>query len=117
MAGQAAADRGMKGGTSTADVVVIGLGAVGSATLHRLALAGVRAIGIDRFNPPHDRGSTHGETRITRLAVAEGPEYVPLVRRSHAIWRELEAEIGRDAVRADRPADDCRRRRCPQPRP
>ena len=73
---------------------MIGLGAVGSATLYRLALQGVSAIGIDRFDPPHDRGSTHGETRITRLSIAEGPAYVPLARRSHAIWRELEAESG-----------------------
>jgi sarcosine oxidase len=77
-----------------ADVVVIGLGAVGSATLYRLALAGVRAIGIDRFHPPHDRGSSHGESRITRLAVGEGETYAPLVRRSHAIWRELEEQTG-----------------------
>jgi sarcosine oxidase len=94
MAEPEAAGRSTASGAATADVVVIGLGAVGSATLHRLALAGVRAIGIDRFKPPHDHGSTHGESRITRLAVAEGPEYVPLVRRSHAIWRELEAETG-----------------------
>lgn len=80
--------------TDTADVVVVGLGAVGSATLHRLAMRGVRAIGLDRFDPPHHHGSTHGETRVTRLAVAEGDAYVPLVRRSHAIWRELEAETG-----------------------
>lgn len=80
--------------TQTTDVVVIGLGAVGSATLHRLALQGVKAIGIDRFEPPHDRGSTHGETRITRLSIAEGPAYVPLARRSQDIWRELEAETG-----------------------
>ena len=80
--------------TQTADVVVIGLGAVGSATLHRLALQGVKVVGIDRFDPPHDRGSTHGETRITRLSIAEGPAYVPLARRSHEIWRELEAESG-----------------------
>ena len=78
----------------TADVVVVGLGAVGAATLHRLALRGVRAVGIDRYHPPHHFGSTHGETRVTRLAVAEGDEYVPLVRRSHEIWRELEAETG-----------------------
>lgn len=82
------------GSVATADVVVVGLGAVGSATLHRLALQGVKAIGIDRFHPPHDRGSTHGETRITRVAIAEGAAYVPLARRSHAIWRELEAESG-----------------------
>ena len=78
----------------TADVVVIGLGAMGSAALHRLALAGVRAVGIDRFHPPHDRGSSHGESRITRLAVGEGAIYAPLVRRSHEIWRELEAQTG-----------------------
>ncbi len=80
--------------SATADVVVVGLGAVGSATLHRLALRGASVIGIDRFDPPHDRGSTHGETRITRLAIAEGAAYVPLVRRSHALWRELEAQTG-----------------------
>ncbi len=78
----------------TADVVVVGLGAVGSAVLHSLARQGVRAVGIDRFHPPHDRGSSHGESRITRLAVGEGAAYAPLVRRSHAIWRELEAESG-----------------------
>ena len=82
--------------TTTTDVVVIGLGAVGSATLHRLALQGVACIGIDRFHPPHDRGSTHGETRLTRLSIAEGAAYVPLARRSHAIWRELEAETGEE---------------------
>jgi sarcosine oxidase len=80
--------------TDTADIVVVGLGAMGSATLHRLARRGAHVIGIDRFDPPHTLGSTHGETRITRLAVAEGPEYVPLVQRSNAIWRELEAETG-----------------------
>jgi sarcosine oxidase len=78
----------------TADIVVVGLGAMGAATLHRLARRGARVVGIDRFDPPHTNGSTHGETRITRLAVAEGPEYVPLVRRSHALWREMEAETG-----------------------
>ena len=80
--------------TVLADVVVIGLGAVGSATLRSLAKHGVRAIGIDRFYPPHDRGSTHGESRITRLGVGEGHAYASLVRRSHEIWRELEEEIG-----------------------
>ncbi len=78
----------------TADVVVVGLGAVGCATLHRLALQGVRAVGIDRFNPPHHHGSTHGGSRLTRLSAAEGDVYVPLVRRSHEIWRELEQETG-----------------------
>ncbi|MGF6724647.1 sarcosine oxidase [Paraburkholderia sp. GAS41] len=73
------------------DVVVVGLGAMGAATLFQLAKAGVKAVGIDRFAPPHDQGSSHGDTRITRLAVGEGAAYVPLVHRSHQIWRELEA--------------------------
>lgn len=77
------------------DVLVIGLGAVGSATVYQLARRGVRVTGIDRFTPPHDRGSSHGATRITRLAVGEGDDYVPLVQRSHAIWRELESESGK----------------------
>ena len=76
------------------DVVVVGLGAVGSATTYQLAKAGVSVVGIDRFSPPHAQGSSHGETRITRLAVGEGAEYVPLVRRSHELWREIEAGTG-----------------------
>ncbi len=76
------------------DVVVIGLGAMGSAALYQLAKRGVKAVGIDRFSPPHDRGSTHGETRITRQAIGEGEVYVPLALRSHEIWKELEAETG-----------------------
>src|SRR5262245_43651882 len=67
---------------------------MGSATLYQLARRGARVIGIDRFAPPHDQGSSHGESRITRQAVAEGDEYVPFVLRSHEIWRELEAETG-----------------------
>ena len=76
------------------DVVVIGLGAMGAATLYQLARLGVKAVGIDRYLSPHDQGSSHGDTRITRLAVGEGEAYVPLVRNSHRIWRELEAETG-----------------------
>ena len=77
-----------------ADVVVVGLGVAGSAVLRHLARRGASAIGIDRLRPPHDRGSSHGASRITRLAIGEGHEYVPLVQRSHALWRELEAETG-----------------------
>ena len=76
------------------DVAVIGLGAMGAAALYQLARRGVKAVGIDRFSPPHPVGSTHGETRITRQAVGEGEVYVPLVLRSNAIWEELEAETG-----------------------
>jgi monomeric sarcosine oxidase len=75
-------------------VAVIGLGAMGAATLYQLAKHGVRAIGFDRFVPPHHHGSSHGETRITRQAIGEGADYVPLVLRSHAIWDELEATTG-----------------------
>lgn len=78
----------------SADVVVIGLGAMGSAALRQLARRGIDVLGIDRFAPPHPMGSTHGETRITREAIGEGEAYVPLARRSHEIWRELEAETG-----------------------
>jgi sarcosine oxidase len=76
------------------DVIVVGLGAMGSATTLRLARKGLSVVGLDRFSPPHTRGSTHGETRITRLAIGEGSEYVPLVVRSHELWREIEHETG-----------------------
>lgn len=75
------------------DVVVVGLGAMGAATLYQLAKRGVKVAGIDRFAPPHDQGSSHGDTRITRQAVGEGAAYVPLAIRSQQIWRELEAEL------------------------
>lgn len=80
------------------DAIVVGLGAVGAATLYQLARRGARVLGIDRFAPPHDHGSSHGESRITRLAIGEGDAYVPLVKRSHAIWRELEARTGRSIL-------------------
>jgi len=79
----------------SADVIVIGLGAMGSAALYQLAKRGINATGIDRFTPPHERGSSHGESRITRQAIGEGEEYVPFALRSHEIWRELEADTGR----------------------
>ena len=82
----------------TADVIVVGLGAAGAAALYQLARRGVKAVGIDRFAPPHDQGSSHGETRITRIGVGEGAPYPPLARRSHKIWRELEAETGTDLL-------------------
>ena len=82
----------------SADVTVIGLGAMGSAALYQLARRGVSVTGIDRFTPPHDRGSSHGESRITRQAIGEGEEYVPLALRSHDIWRELEADTGRSLL-------------------
>jgi sarcosine oxidase len=74
------------------DVIVVGMGAMGSAVSWQMARRGLAVIALDQYSPPHDRGSTHGESRITRLAVGEGDEYVPLVRRSHELWREIEAE-------------------------
>ena len=81
-----------------ADVLVVGLGAVGSAALYQSAKLGARAIGIDRFDPPHDQGSSHGDTRITREAIGEGREFVPLVMRSNQIWQELEAATSRSLL-------------------
>jgi sarcosine oxidase len=78
----------------TADVAVVGLGAFGSAVAYQLARRGASVIGLDRFAPPHSMGSSHGETRITRLAVGEGDAYAPLVRRSHELWHELERQTG-----------------------
>ena len=80
--------------------IVLGLGAMGSATVCHLARRGVRALGIDRFSPPHARGSSHGDTRITRLAIGEGTHYTPLARRSHELWRELERETRATLLRA-----------------
>ena len=80
--------------SKTFDVIVVGLGAMGSATAYQLAKRGVKVLGIDRFAPPHAFGSSHGDTRVTRLACGEGAEYTPFARRSNEIWRELEAASG-----------------------
>ncbi|MGA7488013.1 MAG: FAD-dependent oxidoreductase, partial [Xanthobacteraceae bacterium] len=77
------------------DVVVCGLGAMGSAALHHLARRGKRVLGFERYTPGHDRGSSHGHTRIIRLGYFEHPSYVPLLRRAYALWRDLEGAIRR----------------------
>ncbi len=74
------------------DVIVVGLGAMGSATAAHLAERGARVLGVDRFTPPHEMGSSHGESRIIRLACFEHPLYVPLVRRAYELWRRLERD-------------------------
>jgi sarcosine oxidase len=76
------------------DVAVIGLGATGSAALLHLARRGRRVVGIEQFAPGHDRGSSHGETRIIRLGYFEHPSYVPLVRAAIPLWRALERDSG-----------------------
>jgi sarcosine oxidase len=72
------------------DTVICGLGVMGCAALYALARRGQRVLGIERFVPGHDRGSSHGKTRIIRLSYFEHPSYVPLVRRAYELWREIE---------------------------
>lgn len=76
------------------DAIVLGLGAMGAAATYQLARRGAAVLGIDRYAPPHELGSTHGDTRITRIACGEGPEYSAFAVRSHEIWRQLETETG-----------------------
>jgi sarcosine oxidase len=80
------------------DVAVIGIGAMGSAALWHLAERGVPCAGFERFEPGHDRGSSHGESRIFRTAYLEGPGYVPLARRAVELWKQLRAVTGVDLI-------------------
>ena len=80
--------------TETCDVIVIGCGGFGSSAMFHLAQRGLKVIGIDRFHPPHDRGSSHGETRIIRKAYFEHPSYVPLLHRAWELWEELSQSVG-----------------------
>lgn len=80
------------------ETIVVGLGAMGSAATYQLAKRGANVLGIDQFSPPHTLGSTHGDTRITRQAIGEGEQFVPLAVRSHQIWREIEKETGMDLL-------------------
>jgi sarcosine oxidase len=81
------------------DVIVVGLGAMGSATLHQLARRGRHVLGIEQFTPGHAHGSSHGKSRIIREAYFEDPRYVPLVQRAYECWRALEAESGITVLR------------------
>jgi sarcosine oxidase len=76
------------------DAIVLGVGGMGSAALYHLARHGQKVLGLERFNIPHDRGSSHGITRIIRLAYYEHPSYVPLLRRAYELWSELEIKFG-----------------------
>jgi sarcosine oxidase len=77
------------------DAIVVGVGGMGSAAVYHLAKRGVDVLGIEQYDIPHTKGSSHGDTRIFRLTQPEHPEYVPLARRAGERWRELEAESGR----------------------
>ncbi len=76
------------------DVIVVGVGAMGAAACWEFAKRGVRVLGLEQFDIPHNRGSSHGYSRMTRMAYCEHPDYVPLLRRSNSLWRELEQESG-----------------------
>lgn len=81
------------------DAIVLGVGGVGSAALYHLARRGARVLGIERFDPGHDRGSSHGQSRLIRQAYYEHPGYVPLVRRAFELWHDLEAQAGKSLYR------------------
>ena len=88
----------MTGNRSSVDVAIVGLGAMGALSAWQLAARGAKVIGFDRYRPGHDRGSSHGETRIFRTAYFEGSDYVPLLQRAHVLWRQLEKESGADLL-------------------
>jgi sarcosine oxidase len=72
------------------DVIVIGVGGMGSAITYHLARRQIKVLGLERYDIPHTMGSSHGVTRIIRLAYYEHPSYVPLLRRAYELWHELE---------------------------
>jgi sarcosine oxidase len=76
------------------DVIVVGLGGMGSAAAAELARRGRRVLGLEQFTVGHDRGSSHGHTRIIRTAYYEHPDYVPLARRAFGRWHDLEQRQG-----------------------
>src|SRR4051794_16207774 len=78
-----------------ADVIVLGLGGMGTAAAWQLARRGVRVLGLEQFSLGHALGSSHGHTRIIRQAYYEHPSYVPLVRRAYQGWYDLEQTLGR----------------------
>jgi sarcosine oxidase len=76
------------------DTIVVGLGAVGSAAAFHIARRGKRVIGLEQFTLAHDRGSSHGRSRVTRQAYFENPAYVPLLGRANELWTQLERDSG-----------------------
>ncbi|MGW5473058.1 N-methyl-L-tryptophan oxidase [Streptomyces chartreusis] len=80
----------------TYDVIVIGLGGMGSAAAHHLSARGARVLGLEKFGPVHDRGSSHGGSRITRQSYFEDSAYVPLLLRAYELYDDLERATGRD---------------------
>ena len=83
---------------ATYDVIVVGLGGVGSAAAYHLAKSGYRVLGIDRHSPPHRQGSSHGQTRVIRQAYFEHPGYVPLLQTAYRLWNDLEEASGKQLM-------------------
>lgn len=75
------------------DLIVLGTGGVGSAALYHAARRGLRCLGLDRFPPAHDRGSSHGESRLIRQSYFEHADYVPLLQRAYALWDQLDPTL------------------------
>src|SRR5215475_8915080 len=82
------------------DVIVIGLGGMGTAAAWQLARRGAKVLGLEQFAIGHDQGSSHGHTRIIRQAYYEHPNYVPLVQRAYERWYDLERRLGRHLLTA-----------------
>src|SRR5687768_10820017 len=76
------------------DVIVVGVGAMGSSACYQLANRGAKVLGLEQFDIPHARGSSHGQSRMIRMAYYEHPDYVPLLRRAYALWDEIERVSG-----------------------
>ena len=76
------------------DTIVVGVGGMGSAAVHHLAQRGEKVLGLERYDIPHEMGSSHGVTRVIRLTYFEHPSYVPLLARAYGLWRELEQAAG-----------------------
>src|SRR3954451_7934057 len=83
---------------ATYDVIVLGTGGVGSAACYSIAKRGAKVLGLDQFEGGHDRGSSHGQTRVIRQAYFEHPDYVPLLLRAYELWRTLEQTTGTDLL-------------------
>ncbi|MDT5235937.1 MAG: sarcosine oxidase, partial [Mycobacterium sp.] len=81
------------------DVIVIGLGGMGSAAAYHLASRGQRVLGLEKFTPAHDKGSSHGGSRIIRQSYFEDPAYVPLLLRAYELWDKLAADAQREVYR------------------
>src|SRR5215207_6919343 len=83
----------------TYDVIVIGLGGMGSAAAYHLARRGLKVLGLEKFTPAHDRGSSHGGSRIIRQSYFEDPAYVPLLLRAYELWEGLARDSGQKVYR------------------